>query len=69
MVVVITPVLELDGRDRQVQWYYRHLRGTRTADGLPPISPPYWGAYVFHDNNRDATQLRLALTRATQTHT
>ena len=27
-------------------------------------SPPYWGHYVFHDNNRDTHQKALALTRA-----
>jgi hypothetical protein len=27
-------------------------------------SPPYWGHYAFHDNNRDGMQLTLALTRA-----
>ena len=26
-VVLITPVVEPDGRDRQVDWFYRHLRG------------------------------------------
>ncbi len=26
-VVLITPVMEPDGRDRVVQWYYRHLKG------------------------------------------
>ncbi|MES1242162.1 MAG: peptidase, partial [Acidobacteriota bacterium] len=28
------------------------------------LSPPYWGHYAFHDNNRDGMQLTLALTRA-----
>src|SRR5215213_8261274 len=26
-IVLITPVIEPDGRDRMVEWYYRHLRG------------------------------------------
>ena len=49
-----------------VEWYYRHLRGK----DLPYHelrqfgSPPYWGHYVFHDNNRDGMQLSLPLTRA-----
>jgi hypothetical protein len=30
------------------------------------VTPPYWGKYVFHDNNRDGVQRRLALTRAMQ---
>ena len=28
------------------------------------MSPPYWGKYVFHDNNRDTHQQALALTQA-----
>src|SRR5205085_3317940 len=35
-------------------------------DQLPPRSGPYWGKYVYHDNNRDGIQRKLALTRATQ---
>ena len=27
VIVLITPVAEPDGRDRVVDWYYRHLRG------------------------------------------
>ena len=57
---------EPDGRDRQVDWFYRHLRARPTSTTCPPISPPYWGKYVFHDNNRDGIQRKLALTRATQ---
>lgn len=66
-VVLITPVVEPDGRDRIVEWYERHLR--QHAD-LPWAevreigSPPYWGHYTFHDNNRDGMQLTQALTRA-----
>ncbi len=65
-VVLITPVMEPDGRDRVVQWYYRHLRGKKLPfEELDEFSsPPYWGHYVFHDNNRDGIQLTLPLTRA-----
>jgi hypothetical protein len=66
LVVLVNPVAEPDGRDRQVDWFYRHLKGKTDYDSLPPVSPPYWGKYVFHDNNRDGVQRRLALTRATQ---
>ena len=66
VVVLINPVAEPDGHDRAVDWFYRHLKGRTDYDNLPPISAPYWGKYVFHDNNRDAVQRRLALTRATQ---
>jgi hypothetical protein len=66
VVVLINPVAEPDGRDRAVDWFYRHLKGKTDYENLPPISPPYWGKYVFHDNNRDGIQRKLALTRATQ---
>lgn len=66
VVVLINPCAEPDGRDRQVDWFYRHLKGKTDFDELPPRTPPYWGRYVFHDNNRDGLQRKLALTRATQ---
>jgi hypothetical protein len=66
VVVLINPVAEPDGRDKAVDWFYRHLKGRTDCDDLPPDSPPYWGKYVFHDNNRDGLQRKLALTRATQ---
>ncbi|HET8646494.1 MAG TPA: M14 family zinc carboxypeptidase, partial [Vicinamibacteria bacterium] len=66
LIVLINPVAEPDGRDRMVDWFYRHLKGKTDYDHLPPVSPPYWGKYVFHDNNRDGIQRKLALTRATQ---
>ncbi len=66
VIVLITPVTEPDGRDRVVEWYDRHLRGRdlRYEDLRKFSSPPYWGHYVYHDNNRDGMQLTLALTRA-----
>ncbi len=66
VVVLIVPVAEPDGRDRAVDWFYRHLKGKTDFDRLPPRTPPYWGKYVFHDNNRDGIQRKLALTRAIQ---
>jgi hypothetical protein len=66
VTVLINPVAEPDGRDREVEWFYRHLKGKTDFENLPPLSPPYWGKYVFHDNNRDAIQRKLCLTRATQ---
>jgi hypothetical protein len=66
LVVLINPAAEPDGRDRMVDWFYSHLKGKTDYDTLPPTGPPYWGKYVFHDNNRDAVQRKLALTRATQ---
>jgi hypothetical protein len=64
VVVLINPVSEPDGRDRFVEWFYRHLKGKTDFENLPPISPPYWGRYVFHDNNRDTHQAALETTRA-----
>jgi hypothetical protein len=65
-IVLITPIVEPDGRDRMVDWYYRHVRGRDLPwEELTRIdSPPYWGHYVFHDNNRDGIQITQALTRA-----
>lgn len=68
LVVAITPVVEPDGRDRVVEWYERHLRGREKEMEWEELrelsSPPYWGHYVFHDNNRDGMQRTQALTRA-----
>jgi len=66
LVVLINPVSEPDGRDRAVDWYYRFLKGKTDYENLPETSPPFWGHYVFHDNNRDSHQRALALTRAVQ---
>ncbi|HBL26901.1 MAG TPA: peptidase [Acidobacteria bacterium] len=65
-IVLVTPVTEPDGRDRMVEWYDRHLKGKDLPyEELAQIdSPPYWGHYVFHDNNRDGLQITQALTRA-----
>ncbi len=87
--VSITPVADADGRDRNVDWFYKGLEfaaanptaatppaavapadqaagrgagpGAAGAAGGPgggrggnPIGAvPYWGKYVYHDNNRD----------------
>jgi hypothetical protein len=64
LIVLINPVSEPDGRDRAVDWYYRFLKGKTDSDNLPETSPPFWGHYVFHDNNRDTHQRALAVTRA-----
>ena len=64
VVVLINPVSEPDGRDKQVDWFYRYLKGKTDFDSLPPSSPPYWGHYVFHDNNRDSHQEALEVSKA-----
>ncbi|MEE8478331.1 MAG: M14 family zinc carboxypeptidase, partial [Gemmatimonadales bacterium] len=53
VITLITPVLEVDGRTRQVEWYRRHVAGYTDRNNMPPRSPPFWGHYTFHDNNRD----------------
>ncbi len=58
-VVLITPALEVDGRDRQVDLYnWRKANPNRAAPSLL-----YWGKYVAHDNNRDGMALSLELSR------
>jgi hypothetical protein len=64
LLVLINPVSEPDGRDKQVDWFYRYLKGKTDYDALPPTSPPYWGYYVFHDNNRDSHQMALQSSKA-----
>jgi len=63
VVTVITPVLETDGRERMVDWYYNVTIDYDDWDDMPPKSPPYWGKYVFHDNNRDGLQMTQPLSR------
>jgi Zinc carboxypeptidase len=63
LVVLINPVSEPDGRDKAVDWFYRYQKGKTDPDNLPPGSP-YWGHYVYHDNNRDTHQKALEITRA-----
>ena len=59
MIVMITPTLEVDGRDRMVDLY--NYRKANPGKPSPPLL--YWGKYVAHDNNRDGLGLALALTR------
>jgi zinc carboxypeptidase len=58
-VVLITPIVEVDGHDRMVDIYMQHKKH--------PDQPPYpliwWGHYVSHDNNRDNLGVTLALSR------
>jgi hypothetical protein len=60
VIVTITPVAEPDGRDRYVDWYYRHkLDETGEQDSMG--GPPYWGKYIFHDNNRDINYSQVTM--------
>src|SRR5690242_21561353 len=59
VLTLITPVVEVDGRDRMVDVYNWHL--AHPNENWPALL--YWGHYVAHDNNRDAIGLSLKLTR------
>ena len=59
VLTLITPVVEVDGRNRMVDVYNWHL--AHPGQNWPPLI--YWGHYVAHDNNRDAIGLSLKLTR------
>ncbi|MEO7086602.1 MAG: M14 family zinc carboxypeptidase [Gemmatimonadaceae bacterium] len=58
VITLITPIVEVDGRDRIVdvyEWKKAH------PNDVPP-NAIYWGHYVAHDNNRDAMGMTLKLT-------
>ncbi len=59
LITLITPVVEVDGRDRQVDIYNWHL--ANPGKNWPGLI--YWGKYVAHDNNRDAMAMALKLTQ------
>jgi hypothetical protein len=58
LITLITPVVEVDGRDRMVDLYRWHL--AHPKEFYPRLI--YWGHYVAHDNNRDAMAVTLKLT-------
>jgi hypothetical protein len=52
VIVGINPASDPDGRDRYTDWYYKNK--IDDTDDLDPVpGAPYWGKYIFHDNNRD----------------
>jgi hypothetical protein len=95
VIVSITPVADPDGRDRNVDWFYRGLeqpQGDTTTGGQPGTAVegtpstssgqapstgagqgptagpgrggaalPYWGKYVYHDNNRDINLSQVSM--------
>ncbi len=94
VIVSVTPVADADGRDRNVDWFYRGLEtaasapppaaateggagataaaGSGAAAGTPapPAGSgpggaggglPYWGKYVYHDNNRDINLSQVSM--------
>jgi hypothetical protein len=60
VITLITPVIEVDGREKQVDTYYFNKKRPQGEARLPLM---YWGKYVAHDNNRDGMGQFLALTR------
>ncbi|MFH1755051.1 MAG: peptidase, partial [Candidatus Latescibacterota bacterium] len=46
-----------------VDWYYQVTLDHGNWEDMPPKSPPYWGKYTFHDNNRDGIQLSQPLSK------
>jgi hypothetical protein len=58
VITFITPVIEVDGREREVDTYYY---GKKTGKPRPPLM--YWGKYVQHDNNRDGMGQLLKVTQ------
>ncbi len=59
-IVMLTPVLDTDGRDRVVDLY----RYRKENPKKPPIPLVYWGHYVAHDDNRDALTMALNLSKS-----
>src|SRR5712675_1808216 len=53
VITLITPIVEVDGRDRAVDIYRWHRENP--GKQFPPLV--YWGHYVAHDNNRDSMGL------------
>jgi len=60
VITFITPVIEVDGREKQVDTYYFNKDRPQGEVRLPLM---YWGKYVAHDNNRDAMGQMLKLTQ------
>ncbi|HTX37166.1 MAG TPA: M14 family zinc carboxypeptidase [Bryobacteraceae bacterium] len=61
VITFITPVLEVDGRERVVDAYYyskKHPGVSRNSLMM------YWGKYVHHDDNRDGMGQYLQMTKA-----
>jgi len=59
-IVMITPILEVDGRDKYVDVAMAPRKDPKTTTTSRLL---YWGKYVAHDDNRDNIGLALALSR------
>jgi hypothetical protein len=63
VLTFITPVVEVDGREKIVDsYYYAKAHPGVNANQLRM----YWGKYVQHDNNRDGMGQFLDLTKNTK---
>jgi len=60
VITLITPVTEVDGRDREVDVVKESL-ALKLGDNRIPLI--YWGKYTAHDNNRDGMVMSQNLTR------
>jgi len=60
VIVMMSAAAEPDGRDRYAEWYYKYkLAEENEQDRVP--GPPYWGKYIFHDNNRDINYSQVTM--------
>lgn len=58
IIVAIMPVADPDGRDRSIDWYFRHNVDLTDYEKMTGV--PYWGKYTKHDDNRDINYAGLA---------
>jgi hypothetical protein len=59
-IIMITPVLEVDGRDKYVDMA---MAKRKDPNSNFPSRALYWGKYVAHDDNRDNLALSLELSK------
>ncbi|MDQ3698371.1 MAG: hypothetical protein M3373_10155 [Gemmatimonadota bacterium] len=60
VITLITPVIEVDGRDRMVDVVKLSRELKLGPSGVPLV---YWGKYTAHDNNRDGMVVSQKLTQ------
>jgi hypothetical protein len=60
VIVMVTAALEPDGRDRYTDWYYKYKLTEESEQDRTP-GPPYWGKYIYHDNNRDINYSQVTM--------
>jgi hypothetical protein len=60
VIVMMSAAAEPDGRDRYADWYYKYKLTEENEQDRTP-GPPYWGKYIFHDNNRDINYSQVTM--------